>query len=238
MRLHRFFIDNETLAIDGSFVIEDSEIIHQWKDVFRLKAGDEVILLDNSGSEFRSKIISISKDGAEVVVEEQKSAKNTLAYSVWLFSAIIKNNNYEFILEKGTEVGVSHFVPVLSERSEKKNLNLERSKRIIKESSEQCGRGKMPELHEVIDLEKVFDFAKENGVSLVAFHLEGEKFTNMVRDTLISGDKIGILIGPEGGWSESELEAFKANNIPIYTLGQTVLRAETASIVVPALLLI
>jgi 16S rRNA (uracil1498-N3)-methyltransferase len=229
MRLHRFFIE-EQLRNKKEISIFDDEIIHQWKDVFRLRAGDKVILLDNTGFEYLCEVAMLAKGKADVKVIDRSAVSYSPAKNIWLYAAIIKKDNYEWILEKGTEVGVSHFVPVVSDRSEKKNINMERALKIVKEASEQSCRGTMPQVDEPVSLKEAIN---NTPVPLIAFHMIGEKF---VADFHNSKQDIGILIGPEGGWSDNELAFFTEKNIPIYSVGGLVLRAETAAIVIPALL--
>jgi 16S rRNA (uracil1498-N3)-methyltransferase len=235
MRLHRFFID-EHLRNKKEVTIFDDEVIHQWKDVFRLRAGDKVILLDDTGYEYLSEIKLIAKGKADVKIVEQNLSDVLPKKEIWLFASIIKKDHYEWILEKGTEIGVTHFVPVLSDRTEKKDINMERAYKIVKEASEQSGRGKLPQVFEPVSLEE----ALENDVSkFLAFDVSGENFSASDRDDLrVSEESLGILVGPEGGWTEKELSFFKDKDIQIYSLGKNVLRAETAAIVIPALLLL
>jgi 16S rRNA (uracil1498-N3)-methyltransferase len=231
MKLHRFFIE-EHLRNKKDITLFDDELIHQWKDVFRLRAGDKVILLDNTGFEYLSEIVELHKGNVEVKIIEGTAADVQPKKELWLFAALIKKDNFEWILEKGTELGVSHFVPVLTDRTEKKELNMERAQKIVKEASEQSGRGKLPEVHEPIALEKAIASAT---VPLLAFHMNGEKF---VADFHNAKQALGIFIGPEGGWSDKELKLFKDKDVHIFSIGQNVLRAETAAIVIPALLLL
>ena len=149
-----------------------------------------------------------------------------------LFCSLVKKDNFEWVLEKGTELGVSGFVPILSERSEKKNLNMERGKRIIREASEQSGRGVMPNLYGVHDLSRALETFD---MDFVAFDPTGKPFD---KDDIMKGGRIGILIGPEGGWSGSELELFRQKDISVYSLGTQVLRAETAAVSISSLLLL
>jgi 16S rRNA (uracil1498-N3)-methyltransferase len=162
--------------------------------------------------------------------------------------ALIKKDNFEWVLEKCTELGVSRFVPIMAERSEKKNIDIERAKRIIKEACEQCGRGDLPELLEIKNLDEIL--SEEN---LITFDGDGEKlqsrkfsevlgFPDVAYDatsgqTIRKLPALSLLIGPEGGWSDRELAKFKEKNMPIYSLGNLTLRAETAAIVAAALLL-
>jgi 16S rRNA (uracil1498-N3)-methyltransferase len=238
MRLHRFFITDH-LRNKKDISIFDDELIHQWKDVFRLKAGDRLILLDNTGFEYLSEIGLLAKGEAQVKIIEGNISENIPKKDIWLFAALIKKDNYEWIIEKGTEIGVSHFVPIISDRSEKKNLNMERAQKIIKEASEQSARGKLPELHEIVDLETAL---QKSTPTLVAFDVGGmpfdvAKFKSPSTLLGVGPTQIGIFVGPEGGWSDRELELFKQKNIPIYSLGSQILRAETAAIVIPSLFL-
>lgn len=233
MRLHRFFVHDKLTNMSHS-VILDRDILHQWKQVFRFNIGQKVILLDNTGYEYMAEIMLLTKEKAEVTIVDANLSKNLpdTVREVWLFAALIKKDNYEVILEKCTEIGVAHFVPIISDRSEKKDLNVERSLKIIKEASEQSGRGTMPQLHKVSSLEDALEEAKQQHLSLCAFHPDdnAKKFdiSHIQHDT----HPLGIFVGPEGGWTEREVVLFKEKNIPLYTLGSQIFRAETATIVI------
>ncbi|MEK9184708.1 MAG: RsmE family RNA methyltransferase [Patescibacteria group bacterium] len=233
MRLHNFFVE-EKLNNKKEFETNNVELIHQWKNVFRLKVGDRVILLDNSGFEFYGTISLLSKNRTIVLINGMKEnikPKNLKNYEVHFYVSLIKKNNFELILEKGTELGVTRFVPIISDRSEKKDFNKERAEKIIKEASEQSGRGFLPTLMEVVDLKNML----RDDLQFIAFHLVGEKFK---KNNFKEGEKIGVLIGPEGGWTDGEINFFKKNNIPVVFLGPQVLRSETAAISVSSLLLL
>ena len=251
MRLHRFFIqDEEPMEVDHDIGVYNVDLLHQWKNVFRLRTGDKVILLDNSGMEYLATIRSLTKEKAELEIGESKAGLNIPSREIWLFAALVKKDNFEWILEKGTELGVSNFVPVVSERSEKKNLNMERAVKITREASEQSGRGILPRVHDIVTLEEIFDpkapiAAGIENVQLIAFHPEGKPFDTQLFKSpsrkLGAGPMktpIGVFIGPEGGWSEKENDLFTAKNIPIFSLGPQILRAETAAIAVASLLLL
>jgi 16S rRNA (uracil1498-N3)-methyltransferase len=242
MRLHRFFV-RESLKNKQSISIFDKELLHQWKNVFRLASGDKVILLDDTGYEYHAQFTLLSKEKAELDIAEQKLSDNIPEKELWLFAALIKKDNFEWIIEKATELGVSHIVPILTERSEKKNLNMERAQKIVTEASEQSGRGIRPQLHPVTDLGDITtsDIREQLGfetVPLVVFDVKGEKFVPSAAQNLFQDNKLGIFVGPEGGWSEKELETFMLHKMPTYTLGSKVLRAETAVIAIASLLML
>jgi 16S rRNA (uracil1498-N3)-methyltransferase len=236
MRLHRFFIE-EYLKNKKEVALYDDELIHQWKDVFRLNAGDKVILLDNTEYEYLSEFKTLAKGKAELKIIESNVSLNIPKKEIWLLASVIKKDNFEWVLEKCTEIGVSHFIPVLSDRTEKKDINLERAHKIVKEASEQSGRGKLPMVYEPMTLKDALE--EKQAESFIAFDQTGDFLDTSTRDDIRgSENSLGIIIGPEGGWSSNELKLFESKNIPIYSIGVQVLRAETAAIAVSSLLLL
>ncbi len=219
MRLHRFYIEDK-LQGKNEVKIFDEALIHQLKDVFRLSKGDRVIFFDGEGTDVTFRIEMISKKES-LFIRESESRSIMLNKNITLYMSLIKKDNFELVLQKCTELGISKFVPIIAERSEKKNIDMDRARRIIKEASEQCGRGDLPNLDEIKDLEEVL-----NEEGLVTFDASGIPFSSIL--PTFSPD--AFLIGPEGGWSESELTLFKEKNIPLYSLGLLTLRAETAAI--------
>jgi len=218
MRLHRFYIEKINPTIT------DERLIHQWKNVFRYEAGDKVILFDGSGKDFECEIQGLDKKEASLTILEEKEGiipkKNIV-----LYQSLVKKDNMEWIVEKATELGISKIVPIISERSEKKDFNLERAKKIIIEASEQCGRSNIPELGEVTDLDKALEIAEGK---LIAFHTATPP--NPPLDQGKGNQDLSLFIGPEGGFTENEIEEFKKADTEIRSLGDLVLRAETAAI--------
>jgi 16S rRNA (uracil1498-N3)-methyltransferase len=227
MRLHRFFVE-ENLEGEKEIIISDSAIIHQIKDVFRLEKGDEVILFDGRGVDYKCQIVLLSKDEGVFEIKEENETFIPKK-KVSLLLSMIKKENFELACEKATEIGVSEIVPIISERTLAKNLNIDRLKKIVREASEQCRRGDIPQIIETLDLKDVI----EKYPQIIAFDILGAKFSAMD-----DAENSAILIGPEGGWSEKELSMFRAKNISIYKLGETTLRAETAAIVAASKVLI
>jgi 16S rRNA (uracil1498-N3)-methyltransferase len=228
MRLHRFYI-NQPIQVGKEIRVEDSELLNQWGKVFRLSAGDKVILFNGDGSDFEATFKILSKKEAILVIDREIENKNTSKIELHIFQSIIKKDNFELIVQKCTEIGASTFHPVISERSEKKDLNTERLVKISKEASEQSFRTTVPKIFEPLQLEKALEnFDGE----LFVLDFDGESIKN------VNANKIGILVGPEGGWSEKEREYFKNKNIKSVSLGNPVLRAETAAIVGSALILL
>ena len=218
MRIHRFYIENQIENKDVG--ISDERLVHQWRHVFRYNVGSEVVLFNGSGFEYECVISFISNREAklEVVSKKPSIIPNT---NITLYQSLIKKDNFEWIAEKATELGVTKIVPVVSERSEKKNINEERLKKILIEASEQCGRGDVPELGEIVDLEDAIQSAE----NIIIFDKGGDPVENTFEVAA------SIFIGPEGGWSEKEINMFKERGAHICSLGPLTLRAETAAIV-------
>ncbi len=232
MRLHRFYIKNGIR--EDVFDITDRELVHQWKNVFRYNVGSQVILFDGKGTDYLTMITSLRNLGATVEVMEKKIKKpeGENRKKLWLCMGLIKKDNFELVVEKATELGVSHIVPVLCERSEKKSINMERLEKIAIEASEQSGRGDIPKVHEVVTLS---DLLKNNTLPTNKIHLnlKGQTLNLKAED-----QELAVFIGPEGGWSEREIEEFSLHNIPSVSLGSPTLRSETAAIAVSSLVLL
>ncbi len=247
MRLHRFYIEQKIEGV-GEITLTAAELIHQLVNVFRFQVGDKVILFDGSGFEYECEISTLGKKNVSVKILMRKSPlgrPQDEAASVSLYLSLIKKSNFELAAEKCTEAGVAEIHPLISERSEKKDLNMERLNKIVKEASEQSGRVTLPKVFGVTDLETAVSQAVTDGKRCVTFHTTTSAEHNRPpfnrprhqNDTPSSSDEgdsskpTATFIGPEGGWSDSEMELFRKNDFEILSLGQNILRAETAAIV-------
>src|SRR3990167_5682399 len=150
MRLHRFYIN--TPIAENKIVVKDEHILHQWRNVFRYNVGSEAVLFDGSGFEYDCVIERLSNREAELNVVSKKGSIMP-EREITLYQSLIKKDKMEWVVEKATELGVSKIVPIISDRSEKKGFNLARAKKIAIEASEQCGRGDVPEIGEVMNYE-------------------------------------------------------------------------------------
>ncbi len=225
MRLHRFY-HSEKIGDKKELTISSADFANQISRVFRLSVGDKVVVFDGSGNDYVCELLEV-KPRRPIVLRicEVGPSRFMPTRKIYLFQSMIKKDKFEWVVEKATELGVTDIVPVLAERSEKKDLNIERLRKIAIEASEQCGRGDVPTIATArLNLEELFTLDCRK----VALHLEGENF-HTSRLNLAEGP-VGIFIGPEGGWSLSELEMFHKNGVTVCSLGKQVLRAETAAI--------
>ncbi len=223
MRLHRFFV-KENIGGNTEIEISEERIVHQVRNVFRLGVGDKIVIFNGDGEDHECEIISASPKNLKLEIRNSKKGIMSKK-DVTLFMSLIKKENFELVCEKATEIGVKKIVPVVTDRVTLKNLNRDRIEKILVESSEQCGRGDIPVLGEVINLQ---DPIFKSGESIFVADFGGESFETYKLTNLKT---YGLLIGPEGGWTEEERKLFKEKNFKIFSLGETTLRAETAAIV-------
>ncbi len=256
MRLHRFYLEkgsgNEksgsvansagknknsvTNLGQENITISSVEILHQITSVFRYKAGDRLAFFDGTGFDYIYEIINLNKRVAEFSFVEKTENKTKKSNIVLAFS-LIKNQHDELVIQKCTELGISKFRPIISERTEKKSLNVDRANKIAIEATEQSGRDLVPTIFTPIKLNDLISTVQKSGEKLIAFHMTGEDFTESVVKNIISESvPTNILIGPEGGWSDEEIKLFAAAKIPLYKINNAVLRAETAAIAVSGII--
>jgi len=224
MKIHRFITYFE--GHEKNIRIYESEIISQMRNVLKLKAGEKVILANGKLNEALGEIKILGKDFAELKVEKFYKNENESQRNVVLFCSVLKKENFELVVQKVTEVGVKEIMPIISKRTVKLNLNKFRLEKIMKEAAEQSGRGIIPILHDTEDFTTAIKRAAINDINLF-FDLSGDNLK------YLSGRKkrVGIFIGPEGGWDEEELRLAKESGFKIANLGKLTLRGETAAII-------
>lgn len=222
MKLNRFFCEQRLKDLT-SVTLHSISFLKQVRNVFRLEIDDKIILFDNSGYDFLSTINKYEKDCVTLSILESNKNNVSQEKEIYLFASIVKKDNFEWIVQKATELGVSHIIPILSERSEKKNINIERINKIIIEASEQSGRGIIPTLHDIYSLDLALN--KFGNIKSIVWDPQAIKFS---REDLV--ETVGTYIGPEGGWSSKEINLFENNKIIIRSLGPQILRSETAVI--------
>ena len=204
------------------------EQTHYVKDVMRLQIGGNLSVFNSLG-EWNAVVESYEKDGARIkVLEKIKDQENE--NNIWLAFSPIKQNSLNFIIQKGTELGIQKFLPILCERSMVKEINIERIKKIIVEASEQSNRISVPEIRKIETLNFFLSQFPKDGCLIFCDINCNKNNLKSILSKKIEGP-ICILIGPEGDFSESErkliLDLQQANSI---TLAKNILRAETAAL--------
>ncbi len=252
MRRHRFIIDSD--LSQPSLTVSKPDLVHQWREVLKLKLDEEILLSDGKGENKTAKIVKMDKTKIEIEILATPHTKyqilNTLR-PVTLYCAILKGDNFEWVVQKATEVGVVKVVPIITEHIVKTGLNRARLERIMKEASEQCGRAVVPEFGEPIKLGdalkieneiKIFcdftdtQFVPERDLTLPSpLQRRGrERFLLSSAEERTGREvsqSIAVFVGPEGGWSKAERAAAEKTDCLIRSLGPLTLRAETAAVV-------
>jgi 16S rRNA (uracil1498-N3)-methyltransferase len=224
MRLHRFYIAPDEQELDHMVWSKSKALRDQWVKVFRYREGDQVVLFDGVKTERLYKIAQIEPDAIklEMVTDFERKLP---AKHIYLFWSLLKKDKNDWVIQKCTELGVSNFVPIIAERSEKTGFNLERAEKIAIEAAEQCGRSDIPHIREPLTLQEAIDEYKDKVTLLIC----DETVTSNL-EPVTSKMPQGILVGPEGGWAEAELELFKRANLGSLHLSNLTLRAETAAV--------
>ena len=200
---------------------------HYVKDVMRLKIGDKLSVFNTQG-EWNAVIESYKKNGVKIKIMKKVRDKDN-EKNIWLAFSPIKQNPLNFIIQKGTELGVQKFIPILSERTTVREINTERIKKIIIEASEQSNRISVPEINKPESLKKFLSQFPKKG-TLIFCDINSNQ--NNLKDILKNVEgPICILIGPEGDFSENERKIIvNLNQTCSISLAKNILKAETAAL--------
>lgn len=219
-KIHRFLV-REALN-DKTLELADRELIHLIKNVLKMEPGEECIVFCDNSDDYLTKIVSIEKNSLKLEVASV-IPKKVIPKNITACISITKRDSFEITVQKLTELGVQNIIPILSDRTIKQALRIDRLQKISNEALEQSGGSKIVNITEPQSLEKVLEKMKDK--TQCFFDMDGTKLTNNDE-----GD-MAFYIGPEGGWSENDKKLFEKYNLKKYKLGETVLRAETAAIV-------
>jgi 16S rRNA (uracil1498-N3)-methyltransferase len=255
--IHRFFVEEPLAGGEGASVTLPRAVAHQMEVVLRLRPGDPVVLFDGRGGEWQAEVLSLRRGEGMARQLRYEPGCPEAPLRLTLCPALIKADRFEWVLQKGTELGATAFLPLLTrrvvgasgrgspaERARERLLKTERWRRIVIEAAEQCGRTVVPEIHEPRALRTVLAgglpsvFCWEGGDGAAPFR---ESLAHALEGAGIRGAAAGeaqILIGPEGGFTPDEAAAaVEAGAVPA-TLGPRILRSETAAIAAAALALL
>jgi len=206
------------------------------RDVLRLKPGNEVYVFDGLGHEFRCTVSNSTRDSTELRIEaEVDPAKPESQLQLNLCVALLKGEKFDLVVQKATELGVKKVTPLITRYADihlrdaaDATKRVARWQRIALEAAKQSGRAFVPQ----ITLPVAFDAALDvQGVGVMFSERDGEAL-----ESLPATQSITALVGSEGGWADEEIEAARARDFHVVTLGGRILRAETAAIAVTVLM--
>lgn len=229
----KFFCDVE----NEHEIILYGENAHHLTKVLRSKLGDTVTVCDGRGKDYTCKITAFENNKVRLCILCTNTSTAELDYELVLYQCLPKGEKWDFILQKSVELGVTKIVPVLSKfcvtrlaptEFEKKR---ERYEKIIISAAKQSGRGKIPQLASLVDIRRAITEITKYELPILCYENSQENLRNLLRQKS-NIKSVGVLIGSEGGFSEDEIAFATDLNLCPYSLGNRILRTETAAIAV------
>ena len=226
----RFFTDNVNSEI-GIVTGDDRKHIEK---SLRMKIGDEIVLCNQTGQDYFGNIDSISESEVTVKIYNVLPSKGESPVNINLIMANPKGDKMDLIVQKCTELGVKEITPMLTQycvsRPDQKSMKkkIDRWQKIAEEASKQSGRGIIPKINQCVEFKEIVNNMPNESLNLICYEKYGTTIKETIKDD--SNQKINLIIGSEGGFSDKEIEEIKNNNINIITLGDRILRCETAPI--------
>ncbi len=203
--------------------------IHYIRNVLRMSAGDQLIVFNGKDGEWIAELTEIAKKRGSISLIEQTRPQSASS-DLWAVFAPIKKARQDFLVEKATELGVSRLLPVITDYCNNARMNKDRVTAQTIEAAEQCERLDMPEIDDLQKLNTLLNTWPEDRTLLVCAE-KGDAVPIATAAQNLKGNPVGILVGPEGGFSDQELELLASKDFTqMIDLGPRILRAETALI--------
>ena len=232
--MFNFFVEKGSREGDR-YIITGNDLNHI-KNVLRMKIGEKILVSDGGVSHLCA-IEDYSEDAVTVSILEENYNDTELSTKIYLFQGLPKGDKLELIIQKAVELGVHEIIPVEMSRSvvkiddKKKKSKQERWQAIAESAAKQSKRNIIPTVREVVSYKQAMEIAKELDVFAVPYeNKDGMRSTAECFSKIGSASSVGILIGPEGGFDEREVELAMEANGTVISLGKRILRAETAAI--------
>jgi 16S rRNA (uracil1498-N3)-methyltransferase len=247
MQRRRFYASRE--AIDERRIVLSSDESHHLLRVLRLTRGDVVFAFDGLGNEYLCEFIAVEGRQAVLEILEALSDEVESPLQLTLAQALVKGEKFDVIVQKATELGVSRIVPIATEHADLKvnreqtRKKIERWQRISLEALKQCGRRRLVEITLPLTLDEFLEAGTESRAignisqsARIFFNERGGALLHKALAESTDKSRVTALIGPEGGWSDAEIELMTGHGCLAVTLGRRIVRTETAAVVAVALL--
>ncbi len=246
MSLPRFFVDPALPLHPGTTITLPPDVAHQAGHVLRLRPGDRIVLLDNSGEEALVELTHFARSGIAGQVLSRTAAPGEGGPAIVLYQCVLKGERFTWVLQKATEIGVAAIVPVVSERTIPPLTEVqapgkqERWQRIVREAAEQSRRGRLPPLRPAVPWAAALASVAAGEPACVPWEEAdaGAGGLGPLRVRVREAGRLHLFIGPEGGLTPAEVAAARAVGVVPVTLGPRILRAETAALAALAVLLV
>lgn len=231
--MSKFFVPRENITQD-TIVITGGDVSHISR-VLRMEKGDKLTLCDGRGIDYEAEISEIYSEKIICHIKSQKKSCTEADIEVTLVQGIPKASKMDYIIQKTTELGISHIIPctlsrciVKFENHKAEEKKVERWRKISEEAAKQSGRGVIPEVLMPKNLDEVIEELKDFDIVFVPYECEEENNLKSILTSCQNPKKVGFIIGPEGGFDISEIEKIRNAGIQTITLGKRILRTETA----------
>lgn len=242
--MRRFFTESQNIKDGVAEIFEDAKHIEK---VLRMKVGDQLLVFDGSGFEYHAKLIQIEKNFCRAEIFHKELSLSEPTTRITLFQGLPKSGKMELIIQKAVELGVSEIVPVVMDRCVVK-INSQsaaeekaaRWNKVSIEAAKQCGRGKIPQVSVPVSFEEAVRLLSSKDLSIMPYEELGHQGQLGLKNLLSQNQTakcIGILVGPEGGFSTEEADLAQKSGISTVGLGKRILRTETvASAIIPVIM--
>lgn len=238
MKEKRFYFSGE--LAENMLVSIEGEEFHHLANVMRARVNDSVCLFNGDGNFYFGKITQINKKNAEILINNTQKSENEPKVELTIYQALAKGDKLSLIMQKITEIGASELAIFDSEFCDVKanTTRVDRLETIAISASKQCGRATITKQSGVLKFNEIVNQIKDFDAFYVAY--ENEDGLTLSKDLILNKNKlnkVAVMIGAEGGFSEKEIELLKTNGAKIVSLGNRILRTETASIVCAGLVM-
>lgn len=237
--MSKFFVDKNQIIEDKIYL--DRENAKHILNVLRCKIGEKIEVSSGDGFDYLCEIEEIKNKEVIVKIIDCFGNESEPKTKITIYQGLPKGEKMELLIQKCVEIGVDKIVPVNTDRtivklSGKEDKKVDRWNKISESASKQSRRGKIPIIEKIVSFKQAIEICKENDINIIPYEKEKEKSLKSVIKQF-KGEKIGVFIGPEGGFSEKEINMAIENNILPITLGKRILRTETAGMVATTILL-
>ena len=240
--MDRFFVEKKNVNLENNTCIIEGEDVKHISKVLRCRVGEELEICDNDNNEYICEITSIDKSEVQLNIIDKVDIKRESDLKIKVYQGLPKGPKMEMILQKLTEVGVDEIILVQTKRTvvkvedKKEDKKIERWERIIYEAAKQSKRGKIPKLRGILSFKEALSDMGKNDLNIAPY--ENER-TKSIKQAIKGQDinNIGIFVGPEGGFEDTEINAIEEIGGQSVSLGPRILRTETASLVASSIVL-
>ena len=241
--MHHFFVEPSQIQENHIFI--DGPDVNHIRNVLRMNPGEEVNVTDGTGEKvYRCAIASIGEDTVELNIMWAQEKGMELPSKIYLFQGLPKSDKMELIIQKAVELGVYEIIPMATARAvvkldqKKAAAKVKRWQAISESAAKQSKRSRIPEVHAVMNFKDAVEYAKLQDMILVPYENErGMEATREALKKVKPGQSISVFIGPEGGFSEEEIDALR-QDAEVLSLGKRILRTDTAAICAMSMLML